>query len=213
MNKEVIICLYGNIVFMDIFIIKSLIRCLIIPIQRYFKEKVKMKYVVHTYFTETILDDLAIITDEFELTELHIQTKTQKQSDLYSLLQTINLWGNTENAIIICVRLDVIMTKILSTNDLDSCKEDDTIVIPELKAQRKCFLMGTPNAVRMYIEKLQTNSHDILEYCKTQQIRIVRISIPIVRVLKDGNIHKRDYNICPYINDLIASTSTKIKPI
>lgn len=214
-EQEIVVCFYGSIVFMDTFLLKSIVRCIIIPIQRHFQGKVKFRYMIHTFLTDTTLGELAQFCEEFTFSKLYIEFKTIKSGEnLYSLLQTRNMWANSQKMVILYLRLDVLPTRVLSSSDIQSLTDDEsTIIVSDFKSTKICFMMGKSDVMSKFIDILsqQETSSDISAYCKLQQIRVIGVNIPLLRILKDGSIHKRDSNICPYINDLLLSSSTKIK--
>lgn len=226
---KVAICFFGEIGFMDRFMIQNFIRCITTPIKRH-DRSTEIYYFLHSYmspdtlvFIETMRPFLPFSAISLHDKDMVIHDiKRGEHTDLflehYSLSRVKKLWRSSiPMDMIIYIRLDALFLKPLSENDIDLVVDNKNHLFitnnsPDLQ---QCFIMGDPFVMNIYADRVHYTDYDCMELMRSQyNIKINNsISIVFVRVLPGGIVHHKDHQICPYLNDLISSSCTKIHMI
>lgn len=234
MNKlflmRVAVCFFGEMTFMDRFMIQNLMRCLIIPFQKYGRrEDMEFYYFLHTYFCDDVFPWIEMMRTSFPFTSVtihHREVVMGEQHDGmdpklflqdYSLHRVKKKYKILHDLdIVIFTRLDLLFTKSLTGSDIDDI----------IDKKRHCFLVhdkepivavGDPVAMSLFADRFShvqesDGKYSFLEMMRVQHnIKIQYMSIVFVRILSDAIVCPEDYDICPYLKDLIASSSTKIR--
>ena len=229
---KIAICFYGEMGFMDRFMIQNLIRCLIIPFQKYShndKNGIKFYYFLHTYFRPDVLSWIELMRASFPFMSatLHdrdmvLQEKKHEDADNCMFLQHHSLhrikkkWKVVEDLdIVVLTRLDLLFTKALTESDIGVMLQHKRHLF--LQQDTKIFLaIGSPMVINVFTDHIDhdvpENDDRFLDVIRTQHnIKIQHMSLVFVRILPDAMVHPEDYHICPYLGDLIASSATQIR--
>ena len=231
------ICFFGEMGFIDRFMLQGLVRCVIIPLRKYNREDVDYSYFLHTFFhrdlfkyTETMTTFFPLSVMMFHdphgvLTEKHPTKDKASFLESFSLYQVKKLWKQKEDLdIVVCVRLDTLFTKPLSENDVEMIVNYRSYLFlgENIEKSYLNFAIGAPDIMSVYADRFHhvfNNHHHDNSSLYLAQLRVEHniktsfVSIVFVRILQEGIVHPDDYNICPYLRDLIASSSTTIRMV
>lgn len=221
----VAICFFGKMGVMDTFMATSLERCVTAPLQKYFQDEgdVVFQYYLHTYFTGSCMQNIDILRNHFHF--LHVSIQDEKHSmhgkrmprkqDLFSLDRCMKMVERDADYAAF-VRLDLLFTRPLSVSDIGLAVEQGYVLTPAISPAR-CFAFGKKKPLLSYVNGLTAcvvaDPAIMLPDDMTEpQAKISRCAQMCVRVLADGSVHKHDRDVCPYLNDLIMSTTTRVLP-
>lgn len=225
---KIAVCFYGEMKFIDRFMIQNMMRCMIVPFQKYSrKEDVNFSYFLHTYFTPDVLSMIEIMRAFFPFTSMTLHDRDmvllERYKDLdksiflqqYSLHRVKKKWKSMEDLdIVIYTRLDLLFTKALSESDIDLIFHNKRHLF--LHQDNKPFLaIGDPMVMNVFadqVHELSGTDHTFLDIMRTQHsIKTQYVSLVFVRILPEPIVYPEDANVCPYLGDLIASSTTKIR--
>lgn len=229
---RVAVCFFGEMTFLDRFMIQNFIRCVLAPLRR--RGSVDTFFFLHTYAGDGVVARLGLLGDFFALRIMTIidkalvphttTTTTTEDGSLledYSLHRVKRLWRSAALPVVdlvLCARLDLLFSRPLHDRDVDRVLEDKnhlfTTHYPS-EPLRRCFLMGDPFVVNAYTDRIHYNDARLFEETLRSHYRITTersLSVIYVRVGADGVVLPEDRHVCPYLNDLIASSSTTIRP-
>lgn len=225
---KVAVCFYGEMSFMDRFMIQNLMRCLIVPFQKYnHKEEVQFFYFLHSYFRPDVLSFIEMMRASFPFISLTLHDREmvlrEKHKDIdnsfflqnHSLHRVKKKWKIVEDLdVVVLTRLDLLFTRALSESDMDLIFHRKRHLF--LQQDMKPFVaMGDPMVMNVFadqIHSLSGNGFSFLDMMRTQHsIQIQYLSLVFVRILSETVVHPEDHQVCPYLNDLIASSATKIR--
>ena len=214
---------------MDRFMTQNFTRCVLTPLSRHFQDKVEFSYCAHSYMGVDTLKTMEVLNTCFPLSVLTLHDRQAtlrhkpdtKEQDVflreYSLQRVKKMWKSSffhPFDLIVCVCLDLLFSKPLTENDIALVRnnKNNLFVAGHLP---ECFIMGTMDVMNVYADRVdhkETSSLSFLETIRSSHnIRINVLSVVFVRVLPDGLVCPEDCRVCPYLNDLITSSSTKIR--
>lgn len=216
------ICFFGKMGLMDTFMATSFERCVTSPLQNFFQcesgsgsdhENMDgFRYYLHTFFTDTCMQDIDVLRGHFPFLQVRVDDEKQygnkkvspRWKDLASMDASIDMVERDDLVEYVAfIRLDLLFTRPLSHHDVASAVEQQAVL-----SSSRCFTFGRKNIVVAHLRALTMPPPP--EGSPPQIINIVKTPPVCVRVLADGTIHKHDRDVCPYLNDLILSTSTKV---
>jgi len=225
---KVAVCFYGDMSFMDRFMIQNLMRCLIIPFQKYnHKEEVQFFYFLHTYFSPDVLTFMDMMRAFFPFTSATLHDRDmvlrEKHKDVeislflqhYSLHRVKKKWKVVDDLdVVVLTRLDLLFTKALSESDMEIILQRKRHLF--LQQDMKPFVaIGDPMVMNVFADHIHSLSGDdnsFLDIMRTQySIQIQYLSLVFVRILSEAIVRSEDHQVCPYLGDLIASSATKIR--
>lgn len=225
---KVAVCFYGEMGFMDRFMIQNLMRCIIIPFQKYnHKKDTEFYYFLHSYFRPDVLTLLDMMRTFFPFTSMTLHDQgmvlREKQEALdnsvflqyYSLHRVRKKYKNVEDLdVVVLTRLDLLFTKALTQSDIDLVLQRKRHLF--LYQDNKPFVaIGDPVVMDVFdnqIHPLAGDGHSFLDMMRAQHsINVQYLSLVVVRILPEAVVHPEDSHVCPYLNDLIASSSTTIR--
>jgi len=223
---KIAVCFFGEMSFMDRFMIQNLMRCLIVPFQKYNSKFVEFYYFLHTYFHPSVLTWIELMRATFPFTSMTIHDREtvlreKKEADPHGLfLQGHSLnrvkkkWKIVDDLdIVMMVRLDLLLTKSLSEGDIDVVLHHKHHLF--LHQQQKPFVaMGDPMVMNVFADQFHhfCGADHLFDILRTQHnVKIQSLSLVFVRILPDAIVCPEDYHVCPYLGDLIASSSTQIR--
>jgi hypothetical protein len=130
--------------------------------------------------------------------------------NLFSLNQVKMMWTDAKINfdLIMYIRLNVLPTSPLSPAEIGMMMDtfhDSRIFIPfEISPQIDQYLIiGNPAVMSIYGD----NEGSIIELCRHKEITICRIMLYLVRIKSDATIDEMDTDTCPYLDDLLFSSS------
>lgn len=226
---KISICFFGPTTMMDRFMTQNFTRCVLTPLSRYFQGNVEFSYCAHSYMGEDTLKTMEVLNACFPLSALTLhdpqatlrQRPSTKEQGVflreYSLQRVKKMWKSSffpPFDLIVCVCMDLLFSKPLSENDIALVRnnKNNLFVAGHLP---ECFIMGTMDVMTLYADRVDhngTSSSSFLETIRSSHnIRVNVLSVVFVRVLPDGTVCPEDCRVCPYLNDLITSSSTKIR--
>ena len=225
---KVAVCFYGEMSFMDRFMIQNLMRCLIVPFQKYsVKEEVEFSYFLHTYFRPDVLTFIEMMRAYFPFSSMTLHDRDmvlrEKHKDVdkslflqhHSLHRVKKKWKIVEDLdVVVLTRLDLLFTKALSESDMELILHRKRHLF--LQQDKKPFIaIGDPIVMNIFADQihyLPRNDYSFLDIMRTQHsIQIQYLSIVFVRILSEIIVHSEDSQVCPYLGDLIASSATQIR--
>lgn len=225
---KIAVCFYGEMSFMDRFMIQNLMRCLIIPFQKYnHTEEVQFFYFLHTYFSPDVLTFIDIMRASFPFTSVTIHDRDmvlrEKHKDVdkslflqhHSLHRVKKKWKVVVDLdVVVLTRLDLLFTKALSESDMEIILQRKRHLF--LQQDMKPFVaIGDPMVMNVFADQIYSLSGDdnsFLDMMRTQySIQIQYLSVVFVRILSEAIVYPEDHQVCPYLGDLIASSATKIR--
>lgn len=207
---RIAVCFFGKMSFMDRFMIQSVVRCLIDPFHKYSKKEVEFSYFLHTYFQPDVMTWIGLMRTSFPFVSMTLHDEgrilEEKPEDVnasfflqdYSFRRVKKKWKQhiEDLDVVVMMRLDLLLTKPLTEND-----------VGQILHQKRClfhygdfFAMGDPMVINVFADQLNP-----------QNIKVVQLSLVMVRILSDATVYPEDCHICPYLSDLIASSTTKIR--
>lgn len=212
---------------MDRFMLQNITRCLIVPFQKYSRgENPDFHYFLHTYFRPDVLGWVGMMRDYFPFESITIHDRAvvlrEKHEAMeaslflqdYSLHRVKKKWRHVDGIdLVVLIRLDLLLTKSLSESD----------IVLVLSHQRHLFLhhedkpffaIADPVIMNVFVDQLRhfAGDHSFLDIMRIQyNIKIQCLSLVFVRILPEAIVCPEDYHVCPYLGDLIASSSTKIR--
>lgn len=229
---RVAICFFGELGFMDRFMVQNYIRCVITPIQKY--ENVEFFYFLHTFLDENVFTSVEILKKAFPFLIMSFHDKKmallnslyKKDADKtlffedYSMYRVKKMWKHIEDLdLVVCSRLDLLFTKPLVNSEIDFIVKNKNYFF--VNNHNHCdlqrgFVIGNNYTMNIYTDRFHFLGSDknknFIDLMRSQyNIQKQTISIVFVRISKDGVVNPCDYQICPYLGDLIGSSSTKIR--
>ena len=225
---KIVVCFYGEMSFMDRFMIQNLMRCLIIPFQKFNRKKdVEFSYFLHTYFTPDVLSMIEVMRAFFPfismtlhdrdmvLRERHRAMDNSLFLQQYSLHRVKKKWKSMEDLeVVIYSRLDLLFTKALTESDIDLILHNKRHLFLH-QGNHSFVAIGDPMVMNVFADQvhhLSGHDHSFLDIMRTQHgIKIQYLSLVFVRILPEAIVYPEDYQVCPYLGDLIASSATKIR--
>jgi hypothetical protein len=228
---KIAICFFGELGFLDKFMIQNYIRCVIAPIQKYNRESVDFFYFLHTFFDADVFTSVENLRLSFPFLIMSFhdkkmalcdenknQVETQNFIEDYSIYRVKKMWKRVENIdIVVYIRLDILLTKPLTYNDVELIlKKNNHFFINNEQCPnlQRGLVIGKSHIMSVYADRIHylADGGSFIDIMRSQHnMKAESISVVFVRVLKDGMVHPSDHNICPYIGDLISSSSTKIR--
>lgn len=225
---KISICFFGATTMLDRFMTQNVTRCVLSPLSRYFHDKVDFFYCAHSYMGVDTLKIMEVLNASFPLsvltlhdrqTTLQHKPQSNNQEEFlrdYSLQRVKKMWKSSffpAFDLIVCVCLDLLFSKPLSDNDIALVRnnKNNIFVAGHLPEH---FLMGSMDVMNVFADRVDhdnTNSSFYETIRSTHNIRVSVLSVVFVRVMPDGLVCFEDCRICPYLNDLITSSSTKIR--
>lgn len=225
---KISICFFGPTTMMDRFMTHNFTRCVLTPISRYFQDRVEFSYCAHSYMGDDTLKTMEVLNTCFPLSALTLHDRQAtlrhkpetKEQDVflreYSLQRVKKMWKSSffpPFDLIVCVCLDLLFSKPLSENDIAIVRNNKNHLsvaghLPD------CFMMGTMDVMNVYsdlVDHKETSSSFLETIRSSHNIRVNILTVVFVRILSDGVVCPEDCRICPYLNDLITSSSTKIR--
>lgn len=224
---KVAVCFFGEMTFLDRFMIQNFIRCVLTPLRR--GGFAEAHYFLHTYLSAGALAHVGLLQDFFAFRIMTLTDKglasrgttatTDAVLEDYSLHRVKRLWRSSALPVdlVVCARLDLLFSRSLNDRDVERVLEDKNHLFAThypSEPLRRCFLMGDPFAVNAYTDRIHYNDPRLFEETLRTHYRITTertLSVVCVRVGKDGVVLPEDKGVCPYLNDLIASSSTSIR--
>lgn len=227
---KIAICFYGECPFMDRFMIQNFTRCIIVPLQKYIPDKVEFFFIFHSYMDNEMLSIIEKMKTFFPFTVLTLHNKDFVLREVvdnvslylqdYSLQRVKRMWKRCMLSLdlIICSRLDLLFSRPLSEGDIEAMilLKNHLFVSNTSHDLQQCFVAGDPFVMNIYTERLHyVEDHgtdfsiaDLVQIHPT--IKINTLSTVFVRILQDGIVHPSDFQVSPYLNDLIKSSNTVI---
>lgn len=230
---RIAICFFGEMGFMDKFMIQNFIRCVITPIKRYDGD-VEFCYFLHTFLHADVFSFIELMRASFSFMTMtlhddkmvflknkqHDGVKKKVFLEDYSLHYVKKMWKHNTDGfdVIVCTRLDLLFTRPLTDSDANLIfknKQQHLFIGGDqtLTDLHRGFILGDPLVMSIYTDN-QHHSFDIscIELMRSQyNIKIHPISVVFVRILPEAIVSPMDYKVCPYLDDLISSSSTKIR--
>lgn len=216
---KVAFCFFGEIGFMDRFMIQNFIRCITTPFKRH-SRTTELYYFLHSFISSNTLGfiDNMISFLPFTAISLHDQNMVPSGTlpEDYSLYRVKRLWktSSIQYDLIVYIRIDILFSKPISENDIDLVIDNTNhlFITNHSKNLQPCFIMGNPFVMNIYADRIHSLDEDYIVAMRSQyNIKINNtISVVFVRILSGGVVDPEDNHICPYLNDLIASSCTKI---
>lgn len=218
---KIVICMYGEIQYMDLFMIESFVKRILYPIQSRIPDATFVKY-FHSFLSAGVLKtcmnmhnlidfDVVLVQKDPLMSIEPSEKKTSRLNDLSArkIISMIETDHNQYIDLIIMTRLDLLFTRDLGQIDIDAiCSQytSEKIFIPDIhSAPENCFMIGNPEMIKLCISK----SHVRPEYFLSGH-HLFRLSLVMVRVQKNMSVHPDDKIFCPYVQDLIASSKSSI---
>lgn len=218
---KIVVCMYGELQYIDLFMIESFVKRILYPIQSRVPNATFVKY-FHSFLTAGIFKTCMNMHNLIDFDDILIQKdplisigpsekKTNRLHDLSSrkIISMIEEDRHPHIDLIIMTRLDLLFTRDLGQIDIDAiCSQYtlDKIFIPDThSAPENCFMIGKPEMIKLCISK----PHIKPEYFLSN-LHIFRLSLVMVRIQKDMSVHPDDKVFCPYIQDLIISSKSSI---
>lgn len=239
---KVAICFFGEMTFIDRFMIQNFMRCVVTPLWKYNTDDVDFYYFLHTFFDVEVFKYIELMRNNFcfESITLHNENSvlnkkhTPYDNNLYlecfSLQYVKKMWKSIKDLdLVVYVRLDALFTKPLSNNDIDAMTKNkmrlfinDTPKINNynpIANLRTAFVAGDPVVMEIYADRIHydenhtpDNEEEYISFLKIQHnFKVSSMSVVFVRVMPDALVCSQDYTICPYLADLVSSSSTDIR--
>lgn len=230
---KIAVCFFGELGFMDRFMVQNYIRCVIVPMQKYNCESVDFFYFLHTFLDAAdVFDSVEILRLSFPFLIMSFHDKkmalcddenknkveTQIFMEDYSIYRVKKMWKRVENIdIVIYIRLDILLTKPLTQNDVELILKNQNhffINSEQCPNLQRGLIIGKSHVMNVYADRIHylAEGGSFIDIMRSQHnMKTESISVVFVRILKEGIVHPGDYNICPYLGDLISSSSTKIR--
>lgn len=224
---KIAVCFFGEMSFMDRFMIQNMVRCLIDPFHKYSHKEVEFSYFLHTYFHPEALVWVGMMRASFPFVSatLHdrekilVEKPCSMETDVflqdYSLHRVKKKWKQyLENLdVVVVVRLDLLLTKPLSENDVSQVLYQKRRHLFLHHGDQPFLAMGDPVVMNVFTDQIHhLPGTPFLEMMRVQHsINVDHLSIVMVRILSDAIVCSEDYYVCPYLSDLIASSATKIR--
>lgn len=228
---RIAVCFFGELGFLDRFMVQSYIRCIIAPIQKYHHENVEFLYFLHTFLDDDVFNSVDILRSSFQFLIMSFhdkkmalcdQNKNNAENQIfledYSIYRVKKMWKRIENIdFVVYVRLDLLFTKPLTENDIDLMMLNNNHFFfnsekcPNLQ---RGLVMGKSHVMNIYADRIHylSDKGSFIDIMRSQHnMKAESISVVFVRILKEGIVHHSDYHTCPYLGDLISSSSTKIR--
>lgn len=219
---RVAVCFFGELYFLDRFMIQNFIRCVLTPLRRGgFSETF---FFLHTYLSAEAVAHIGLLKDFFSfrivtLIDKGLVARTETLPEDYSLHRVKRMWRATALPVdmVVCARLDLLFSRPLNDQDVERARHDKNhLFVTHYPSEplRRCFLMGDPFVVNAYTDQIHYNDRRLFEETLRTHHHITTertLSIVHVRVGRDGVVCPEDKGVCPYLNDLIASSSTTIR--
>lgn len=229
---KVAVCFFGEIAFMDRFMVQNYIRCVITPLKK--QKTILPFFFLHTYMVPNVLSFIEIMRVSFPFQILSVHDKDIVLSKCpmgvehelfledYSLHMVKTMWTSSSIPfdIVVYIRLDVLFCRSLSIHDAEWVMTDKNrlFIAPNLP---RCLVMGNTFVANIYGDRMHyssdlesgSTSSFLEKICSHYDIRLSTLSIVFVRILSDGIVHPDDCHICPYLKDLIASASSRVRII
>jgi hypothetical protein len=224
---KIAVCFFGEMSFMDRFMIQNLMRCLIVPFQKYNHKghNVEFYYFLHTYFNPSVLTWIGMMRASFPFTSMTIhdresvlrEKKDAHECGLFlqghSLNRVKKKWKMVDDLdLVMMVRLDLLLTKSLSEGDIDLVLHHKHHLF--LHEKKPFVAMGDPMVMNLFADKFLhfCGADHLFDILRTQHnVKIQSLSLVFVRILPDAIVCPEDYHVCPYLGDLIASSQTQIR--
>lgn len=217
------VCFFGEILFLDRFMIQNFIRCVMTPLRR--GGCTETSFFLHTFLNTESIAHVGLLKDFFSFRIMTLTDKeliarsTDTMQEDYSLHRVKRVWRSAAlpTDLVVCVRLDLLFSRPLNDLDVERALHDRNHLFAThypSEPLRRCFLMGDPFVINAYTDRLHYNDPRLFEEMLRAHHHITTertLSIVFVRVGRDGVVCPEDKNVCPYLNDLIASSSTTIR--
>lgn len=225
------ICFFGEIAFMDRFMIQNYIRCVLTPLKKHNKS-VHFYFFLHTYMGVSVLSFIETMRTFFPFQFVSIHDKEMVLCDTpmgvepelyledYSLHLVKKMWNSSsiQFDMVVYTRADVLFSRPLSIHDAVSVVNDKNrlFVAPNTSG---CLVMCDTFVANVYGDRMHYlsdlesgSTSSFLEHvCSHYDIQVSTLSIVFVRILADGVVHPDDCNVCPYLKDLITSSSSRVR--
>jgi hypothetical protein len=219
------VCFFGEMGFIDRFMIQNFIRCVIAPFRKYIRDDVEFYYFMHTFIRDDVFTYIEIMRAPFPFSSITLHDQhialydNHRKIDASVFLQDYSLhrvkkkWKNIDNLdIVIYTRLDLLLTKPLTENDV-------SLIVSQKQhlfvggSGCDLFAVGSPAVMNVYADRLHyLGDTSFLDLMRSQHnIKIHKLSLVFVRILPDAIVLPEDNNVCPYLSDLISSSSTIIR--
>lgn len=215
---KIAVCFFGEFQFIDMLMIHSWRRCILIPLQKYKQNEIEFIYYLHTFLsTQATLTCIGTMTEAFPLEEIRIHKKSvtlfQKATNrirrAFSLHQIRSMWSESGMRfdLVLYLRLDALPTCPLSTAEIEhmmGCYRDRRLFIPYEYSARidECMTIGNPTVMRQYGDDFLS----IPSFCQEHKITTSRLSLVMVRIRGDATVDERDHQNCPYLDDLLSTS-------
>jgi hypothetical protein len=219
------ICFFGEILFMDRFMVQNFLRCIALPFQKH-TPSTELFYFLHSYMgpqTLLFLEQMRPLVPFVAMT-LHEKQRVVRDGCMgkeeklfleeYSLSRVKKMWRSYPLDLVVCVRLDTLFAKPLNRNDIDTVldNQDHLFFAPTSTDLFRCFVMGSPLVMNLYADRVHCTGPFLEQVHSQYPIHInTTLSAVFVRVLPEGVVHPEDHPVCPYLNDLISSSSTQVR--
>jgi len=221
---RIAVCFYGLIQHVDSFMLNSLLKCIIHPIRKHFKNPT-INFFFHSFFTSrSVARVIDLIQQTLSLEEMILQNPSsinepsrsigyqdKKRLTQESRERASQMWITHNFDLILTLRSDLLFTREIGKIDLEiihSSYHENRVFLPECdSAQNDCICIGNPIAVRKYWTR---NSRHIRPGLSSDCVAITRIMIVFVRVREDASIEPTDVSLCPYIEDILQTSTSMI---
>lgn len=232
---KIAICFFGESTFVDRFMIQNFIRCIVLPFQKYVQDKVEFYYIFHSYMNTEILGVIDKMKTFFPFTVLTLHDKEYVLRDKeetiedvplylqdYSLQRIKRMWKRCMFSLdlILCSRLDLLFSRPLSASDIELMKQNKNHLFvadcSSCSILQQCFVAGDPFVMNLYTDRIHYVEDHGTDFSFSDliqihpMIKINKLSTVFVRILQDGIVDPNDSQLCPYLNDLIKSSCTRI---
>lgn len=220
-NKiKIAVCLFGDLKYMDSFIINSWVKCIITPFQKFRCNDVEFIYYLHSYiFNEKTFRYVELMREfiPFEEIRLHSESITALNDETrrsFGIRQIRDMWGNApiQYTLVIYLRVDVFCTRILTPSEIDfmmNSFRDRRIFLPFSISPQidECIIIGPPSVMKIY------DNIPSLSVWQRNNIMITRINLIFVRILPTVSVDSRDTSNCPYLADLLNDSKISVAQV
>lgn len=220
------ICFFGEMRFIDRFMIQNFIRCVSIPFKKH-DNTTELYYFLHSYIDAQTLISIEMMRPFFQFAAMTLHDKTitldsrhpEKEEHLFleenSLYRVKKMWRSSYSPpldLVVYVRLDTLFTKPLSDNDIEMVVENKNHLFLTASDHYESFAIGGTIVMNVYADRVHYTEPFIDMIRSQYHIKINNtLSSVIVRILPSGMVSPDDQSVCPYLNDLISSSCTQIR--
>lgn len=216
---KIAFCFYGGVHYLDGFMVQNMVRCLVTPFQK--QRDSQSFFFLHTYLDNDTLSHIQTMRQffPFMVVSLYDMKMLSLDDDVndFSLNRVKRIWKSSSYTfdLVVYVRLNLLFARPLSENDISHLFANNNHIFMTdypSKELQSCVVIGNSHTMSVYADKIYYHGDQYTEWLGSEHnLYTASVTIAFVRILSDGFVHSDDYQICPYLKDMIASSTTKIR--